>query len=217
MSANIFSTSTSNNYTSLSITNYNVNTSKFQSELPNEVYINGLSRGDSQIIKVIYQNFFRQIANYIIKTGGREEDSQDIFQEGLSIVYEKVRKNQLLPNTNFGGFLYKICKYTWLGKWKKFKRDVQLGDELIQLFFTDENPINRDSEVLALFNEKITELDTKERKVLSLFMHGKSMKEIAKAMGYKSENYAKKKKCIIKKKLIKLIKADERFEELRQR
>jgi hypothetical protein len=66
-----------------------------------------------------------------------------------------------------------------------------------------------------LYREKFQLLGDDCQKLLTLYFEKKNMEDIAKAMGFGSEGYARKRKFQCKEKLTKLIKSDERYGELK--
>lgn len=71
-------------------------------------------------------------------------------------------------------------------------------------------------ERLKLYQEKFQLLGEDCQRILTLFYNGIKMDEIAQKMGFASAGYAKKRKHKCKEKLVALITADERFNELKQ-
>lgn len=180
----------------------------------NDTYATGLLKRDSPTITAIYSQLFPLISQFVIRTGGSKEDARDVFQEGLSRIYQKLQRKDIPTTVNFGGFLYTVCKYIWLKRIRKYKPHISLSDEHFSDIANESSFDEINREWKYLFDEKYYQLPLQSRQVLNLYLEGHSMKEIASIMGYKSAAYAKKKKYLIQKRLIAIIQSDSRYEEL---
>jgi RNA polymerase sigma factor (sigma-70 family) len=191
----------------------NTQTANFRS---NEFYVNALKSKNPKDMDTLYRDHFEMIKNLIVRSGGTEAEASDLFQEGLIIIYSKVQSDTLTLTCQFRTYLFRVCRNLYLKSLRKSGRSVGMEDFS---FIADEN--QEEAERLALLtqrkdllNQKLNLLKEDERKLMKLCFAGKKMKEIATLMGYKSENYAKKKKSLIKHKLISIIQQDRMFMEL---
>lgn len=188
---------------------------KVHHKLTNEAYLDGLQKQKREVLENIYAVHFPVIAKYISSMGGNEAIAKDIFQEGLIVVYEKAKAEELNLTCAFGTYLFAVCKRMYLKKSStnrvSFGLETELKEEVL-----DDNIIERinKSERYALYREKFNLLGKDCKKILSLFFNKVSMEEISRMMGFSSAGYAKKRKFNCKKQLIELIKADQRYEEL---
>jgi RNA polymerase sigma factor (sigma-70 family) len=133
--------------------------------------------------------------------GGTRDEAKDVYQEALVILYNKVNSTDFKLSAQLGTYLYSVCRFLWMDEMKKKKkRGEKKFDERFEVGFAEEmneavekeRKIRRVEEALALLGQKCKEL-------LRLFyFNNKSMKEIAKQLGYASEDTAKtqKYKCI---------------------
>jgi len=185
--------------------------------LTDEQYMDGLLKRDSRTLEHIYQHLFPGIAKHIQEYGGSQEDAEDVFQEGLVVMYRKAKANSLILKSSFYTFFYAVCKRIWLKKKSQRKGKMELPLEEVSLseLEADAVTILEQSEQYALYRSKFNLLGEACQKVLRLFFKGESMIEIAKQLGYSDARYAKKRKFICKEQLVKLIKSDTRYQELR--
>ncbi len=174
-----------------------------------EAIIEGLRLRSDFIIKYIYQELFPTIKYLVIKNSGNEEDAEDIFQDGLIVIFKKIKENQLELTSSFRTYLYSVCRNLWLQKLsrrKQFSREfsdietfVELPDKVMEEIYDDE------VEKYRLYQQHFLTLNDDCQKVLLLFMKKLSLKEIAVEMGYKTEKYAKTRKYLCKEELKKRI------------
>ena len=131
------------------------------------------------------------------------------------IIYKKAKKGDFTLTSSFLTYLYAVCRRLWLKKLGEKSRSVTDLNDTMDFTDTadiDELIIKRDQ--YKLYREKFNRLGADCKEVLGLFFTGKSMKVIAETMGYKSEEYAKKRKFKCKEQLIEAIKKDSVYAEL---
>jgi hypothetical protein len=57
--------------------------------------IEGIRRRDKDVLKYVYKQYFPMVRYFIIRNQGSEEDAEDIFQEAVVAIFERVRKKSL--------------------------------------------------------------------------------------------------------------------------
>lgn len=195
-------------------------TGKLKDIFSNERILNGLMSRDKSIIRFIYKNHFQQIRHLILSNSGTPMDAEDVFQDALLIIYQKIMKGGMELTCSFSTYLYAICKNVWLTRLEhKGKqpepRDLS-GYELPAEQLNIE-AILAENDQHKLFRHHFEKLDEKERKVLSLYLKKVPLAEIANIMGYKSAAYAKVRKYLTKEKLKNSILNDPHYRELEQK
>jgi RNA polymerase sigma factor (sigma-70 family) len=177
----------------------------------------GIKERNSVILDFIYEKFFYQIKAFIKKNSGSDEDAQDVYQDAILVIYQKLTKENLKIDCSFNTYLYSVCRLIWLKKLEKRKKELN--------FFADsENFINIDGEIedwyelnerYQLYQEHFKKLSFNCQKILELFLARIPLKEIARILGLRSELYVKKRKHICKEKLVENIKKDPKYNSLR--
>ncbi len=187
-------------------------------ELSVEEILEGIRQHDSVVLKYVYKSFYNQI-KYLVKSNtGTDDDAQDIYQEGLIVIYRKIKQNTLdIKDCSFNTYLYSVCKLLWLKELekKKIKQDLYTenyevaddGDDVLEVF--------ENSERYRLFQKHFKQLQKDCQKVIEMSLEKIPLRQIAQIMGYKSDKYAKKKKYQCKKLLVNHIKNDPKFNELK--
>lgn len=178
--------------------------------------IQAIINGDSEGLRKIYTDLLPRIRKLILRNGGQEEDAQDIFQSAILIIYEKALKDDFQLTSSFYTLLYGICRNLWGNRLqKKSFQEVTLP---LDIKYKSDQNIEEELERVEeqdLFWFAFQQLGVDCQRLLRLFFEKEKMERIAQVMGYTSISYAKKKKFMCKEKLIKLVKADQRFEELK--
>ena len=169
---------------------------------------------DGKVLDFIYDNYFYRIQTFINRNSGTDEDAQDVFQDAILVIFQKLRKEEIVLNCSFGTYLYSICRLLWLKQLKmksQKKAFIEESEETVKLDDTLDI-IHEKNERYNLYLEHFNKLSYNCQKILELFLARIALKEIAKILGLKSEQYVKKRKHICKEKLVGSVKNDPKFE-----
>ncbi|NOY49961.1 MAG: sigma-70 family RNA polymerase sigma factor [Chlorobi bacterium] len=183
-----------------------------------EQILNGIVNNNSFIIQKVYKKFFVIVRKYIQNHGGREADAKDVFQDGIMVIYEQHKNQQLKLKNEFGTYLFAICRNIWLNQKRAESKMVlkeysSLTSELEKKGWND--LIKRSEEIsfkesrARIYQSNFEKLSEECRKLLKLTADGLSVQEITLRFGYKSEGFTYKKRSICKGRLVKLINKDE--------
>ena len=174
--------------------------------------LNGILRNDTIVLQFIYKNFYSNINFFIKKNNGDEEDSNDIFQEAIIIIYRKLKANELLLDCTFDTYLYSVCRFLWLKELEKRKiekENIKDNHEFNEEIYDDALEIVIDlNERYKLYQKHFGLLGKDCQKIMQLHFDKVPLQTIADMMGFKGEKYAKKRKFRCKEYLIKSIKQD---------
>jgi len=173
-----------------------------------EAIIEGLRLRSDYIIKYMYQEMFPMIRYLVVKNSGNDEDAEDVFQDGLIVVFKKIRDHDLDLTCSFRTYIYSVCRNIWLqklNKRKQYAREFSDVESFVDLPDKVDQFQEEEMEKYRLYQQHFLTLGEDCQKVLLLFMKKQSLKEIAVEMGYKTEKYAKTRKYLCKEELKKRI------------
>jgi len=176
---------------------------------------NGIIEGDEKVLKAFYKKNFTIIKSFVMRNSGTENDAEDVFQDGLIVLYQMLKESSLRITCSIHTYFYSICKNTWLSRLRKIKK-VSCCGKINELLLEAEETIVEtieQKEREQLYRKHFAKLNCKCKNILTLFFEGKSLKEIGKLTDY-SEGYARKKKFECKKELMGMIEKDPIFSEL---
>ncbi|MEO1253330.1 MAG: sigma-70 family RNA polymerase sigma factor [Bacteroidota bacterium] len=177
--------------------------------------------GDKESVQILYDKCFPSISNWIKKNSGTEKEAEDIFQEALIAVYQKSKDPNFQLNCKLSTFIFGVAKKMWLHKLRTKHRHVYTdfteSEELSQMDEEAADKMVLDAEVDQVYTRNFSKLTKECKKVLTMFFNGSSMKEIVKHMNFPSESFARKRKFNCKNELIKLVKSDPLYDELREK
>jgi len=183
-----------------------------------EAIIEGLRLRSDYIINFIYKEFFPIIKFLVTENGGTAEDAEDIFQDGIIIIYNKISLNQFILTSSFKTYMYSVCRNLWLQKLNKRKAifdkltDVEEFIDLPKTMLQDATVT--ETEMHRIIQIHFLSLAEDCQKVLKLFSKNIPLREIAAIMGFKTEKYAKTRKFLCKEELKKRIADDPRSQKI---
>ncbi len=178
--------------------------------------ITGIRSSDPATIKHIYQQYYAAILHLVETNQGTKDDAQDVFQEGLMVLFQKTRNPEFSLSNSFLTYFYAVCRNIWSNKLRRNSRqEVTLVDTITPMEAIDDALPLVESEAYFLYRKMFLRLGADCQKVLRLFLRKVRMEKIMEMMGYGSVSYAKKRKFICKEKLVAMIKKDRSYQELR--
>ena len=161
-------------------------------------------------ISEIYNENRDRLVGWLISRGVDGTDALDLYQQSVLAVTERLVKHGIDHFRNgLSAYLFSVMKYMYYFEMKK-KGNISidpLENEMVFNMKADmDDFLKEPDDQTILLRQKIKELDKKSYQLLRLFYYeGKSMREIAQAMGYGTEQVAKTTKYRILNKLRKMI------------
>lgn len=185
-----------------------------------EAILEGILLKDNDVLDSVYQKFYPQIKYLVTSNSGDEDDAQDVFQEAVIIIYNKLSNDQLQLTCSFKTYLYSVSRLLWLKQLekKRIKNEENYDETYVDAQVQEEGIIDvyEQNDRYRLYQDHFKELSEDCQKVLKLFMDKVPLKKIAEIMGYASEKYAKKRKYTCKENLVNSIQQDPKYKELLQ-
>jgi len=102
--------------------------------------LKGIATGDHVVIKNFYKENLNYIKGYILQNSGENQDVEDVFQDALVIIYQKLKSDSLHINVPLQTYFYAVCKNVWRNQLRK-KRKLILSDDIIENDQTSEETI----------------------------------------------------------------------------
>ena len=176
--------------------------------------IDGIRRRDNRVLSYIYKSYYSAILNLVLTNSGSEDDAKDIFQETLIVVFKHIReKDDFSLTSRFQTYLYSIARLLWLKAIRVKKADQKnLNESHPYIDFEPPKPFNDQDIRYTMYQRAFVTIPEDCQQILRLTVDGVSQKEIAEKLGFRSENYIKKRKHFCKQYLINKIKEDPEFE-----
>lgn len=165
--------------------------------------LSGLAASERFAVEEVYNTHYPTVTKWIISHGGQEVDAADVYQEAITVLYEKAQSEEFRLSCKIGTYLFAVAKNLWYKK----TREVQMV-EMPEYDSTYEDDIKAHVERELHYEQlegALEELGEPCSSLLKAYYHkGKSMQEIATEFDYTNPNNAKtqKYKCLTRLKKI---------------
>ncbi len=179
-----------------------------------EQIIEGISQNDPKVMEYIYDRFSGKVEGFIMGRGGNPEHIKDVFQDALSVIVEKVRKDGLTLTCSFSTYLLAVCKNIWMHDMRKNKVHLVEDSRFDVIQEEDEVDWSQEEKMRDLYNHHFSQLSEDCQKLLRLHFDKVSLSEIQQIFGYSSEHYASDRKYRCKQSLFNRIRKDPKFKEI---
>jgi RNA polymerase sigma factor (sigma-70 family) len=171
--------------------------------------LKGLISRDESVLKMLYHLYYQGIRRFVRSNSGNDEDARDLFQDAILVLFQKARSGDFNLTCSPGTYLYSVCRFLWLkelGKRSRFTNKIAELEEFIDPD-SDINEISEKNERILIFRKCFEKLGKDCKKVLELFLKGKSIAEITRIMEYGSEQYTRNRRYRCKSALINNIRS----------
>jgi RNA polymerase sigma factor (sigma-70 family) len=163
-----------------------------------------IRKGDEEALVTLHEANRKPIAAYITRNSGTIEDAQDVLQESLVILWERIRTGKFEYKAQLSTFIFATSKNLWSQRLrqKKHLSSAEIDPEAHE----DQSPSVLDSlmstEQVGMVRDALGTIGEQCRKLLLLFYwEEQSMEEIAIRLGFANADTAKAKKYQCKKAL----------------
>lgn len=170
-------------------------------------FIQRIKANDRTVLGELFMKYQRMISVYVLKNGGDKNDAEDIIQETIIVLWQKVNSDSLQLTVKLGTYLLAIAKNKWMAELRK-RRKISPQD--ISENISNGNPSSLDNlvneEKIEYVRKALEMLQPICKKLLLLYyFEEKNMKEIAKILNLANADVAKSKKYQCKKNLEEIL------------
>jgi RNA polymerase sigma factor (sigma-70 family) len=175
--------------------------------------LEGIARNNRKMTEQVYRDNYRPVAAWVTAHGGDSEDAADVFQEAMTILFQKSQLEAFRLSCKIGTYLVAVSKFVWYKKLEQRNRrpdfslpteDESFADRYVG--YDDDIKIQEERELhFEQLSSAMEELGEPCRSLLDAFYtQDKSMQEIAGMFGYTNPDNAKtqKYKCLSRLKKI---------------
>ena len=167
-----------------------------------------LKKGDEKALILVYQTSERQVAAFVTRNNGNEDDAKDVLQEALVVLWERVRSGRYEHTAKISTFVFATAKNMWLRRLARARRETTEDMTNSLTPSNDASALDEmiETEEAAGIASALNQLGDPCRKLLLLYYWEElSMDEIATHMGFANADTVKSKKYQCKKELTKLL------------
>lgn len=169
--------------------------------------IESIKSNNDSVLEFIYRENYKTVLNLVVTNSGTKEDADDILQEGIIALYNKIITDDFILTSKLNTLLYSICNNLWLKALNKKSRTIRLDDKHIDLLSDVNDVISNEilTEKQRLIKKLFEKIGDGCKQILEAFYYDKkSMVEISNEMNFSGPDYVKTQKyrCIQKIKSI---------------
>jgi len=96
-----------------------------------DAILNGLKEKRADSIRYLYREYFPLAKSIVEKNSGSYQDAEDVFQDGIIVLYQKILSGPLTLNCSLKTFFFSICRNIWMQrldrKWRLLFKDSPIG------------------------------------------------------------------------------------------
>lgn len=148
----------------------------------------------------LYKDNFGKISNFIRNNNGTKDDAEDVFQDAMIVLVDKLRQDDFQLTASINTYVYAICKNLWFKKLRD--KNYELSTEEIEsMEFSNsiEESIENEKTYLERLKGYLLKVTNHcSRLIHDIFFKGKSIEQIQKDYGYSTIHNAQnqKYKCV---------------------
>jgi RNA polymerase sigma factor (sigma-70 family) len=171
--------------------------------------LDALRKGDDHALAELFQKNRHPITSLILRNQGTEDDVEDILQEALVVLWEKIRSGSFEYQAKLSTYIYATAKNIWFRRLARRRREFPATNDDFETATEDATPLEELEE-----NERITAVQGAMEQIgnpchdilLLYYWEERSMEEIALKLGFANADTVKSKKYQCKKILERLVK-----------
>jgi RNA polymerase sigma factor (sigma-70 family) len=168
-----------------------------------------IRKGDEEALVELYKANRKTIRAYVMRNNGTLDDAEDMLQEALIVLWERVRTGRFEYTAKLGTFIYGVVKNMWSRELARKRREQPVVEDL-EFVTANNNPTALDdlikNEHVDSIRNALNRLGEPCKKLLMLYYWEElSMEEIAEELGFANAETAKSKKYQCKEMLKKLL------------
>jgi RNA polymerase sigma factor (sigma-70 family) len=184
-------------------------------KISDDAILQGLKEKKAESIRFLYREYFPLAKSIVEKNSGTYEDAEDVFQDSIIALFQKISAGPLVLNCSLKTFFFSICRNIWMQrldrKWRLLYQD-DLVTEPVEDYEAIPMEVNEEKlEKIRLYQLHFLSLPPDCQTILKMFLSKASLKEISDHMGFNNVCYAKTRKYLCKNMLRKRILKDPRY------
>ncbi len=179
--------------------------------------IDGIRDKDDTILLYVYEKHYPAVKDHIIRNSGNQEDSLDVFQDGLVVIYNLIQNRKLNPSVSFGAMLYSISKHLWLKELRKTRHNSRYAAFISAEELSDEPEIT--SQITEMERRKLVlryfqQLSPQCKQLISHYIQEIPVSVTTRELGFSSDQYTRNRQSHCKSRLIEKVRSSRLFKEL---
>jgi RNA polymerase sigma factor (sigma-70 family) len=160
-------------------------------------------------LEKLYKEHFQTVNKFIQKNSGTKQDAEDIFQDTLIVLIEKLKKDDFKLTASLKTYIVAIAKNLWFKKLRDNRINVtgESFENLSEKFYSEiETSIENEKTYWDKLSMYMSNVSDHCKKILDMFyFERKTIEEIQTHFGYTTKHNAQnqKYKCVEQLKSVK--------------
>jgi len=168
--------------------------------ISDKTLLDNLKNEDNASFEVLYKFYFPSVLTHIIQNFGSTEDAEDIFQEAIIVLLQKIRHTDFVLTSSLKTYIFAIARNLWLKRLRDNKlitvNNFDKYQQESEQFTFELKPEPTKEEKVTSWLTKITE--NCQRILKAIFFYKEPMGSLMQKMGWKNKHTAANQqyKCI---------------------
>ena len=176
--------------------------------------IKRIQTNDRTVLGELFTRYQRLVFSYIQNHGGSQEDAEDMLQEAIIVLWQKVNSGTFQLSARLSTFILAVAKNKWMAQMRKRKR---LSGENLPENTANGNlsslKVALNKEQIEIVREALEQIQPVCKKILLLFyFEERSLSDITRILNFANADVVKSKKYQCKKSLEMILR--EKFPEM---
>lgn len=166
--------------------------------------IETLRHGNEEALVELFHQNRRPVTSLVVRNQGTEDDAEDVLQETLIILWERIHRGTFEYRAKLSTFIYATAKRIWLRRLAQQRREIRTADGATDMAAEDPTPLEEmeENERILAIQKAMEQIGNPCRELLLLYYwEEQSMEEIAVKLGFANADTVKSKKYQCKKSL----------------
>lgn len=153
--------------------------------------VDGLKKRNNAVYNLLYTFYYPTIENFVKRNSGTSADAQDVFQETIIVLLDKVPKKDFILASSIKTYIFAVASNIWLKRLRETKRltkldaDYELEDMSLAEWEQREESVRERNVIQRIFNK------VSRHCVIFLtktFLTGATRDELVAEMGYRNSH-----------------------------
>lgn len=170
--------------------------------------LDAIRNGEEKALVELFSQNRRPITSLVARNQGTEDDAEDVLQEAMVVLWERVRSGSFEYQAKLSTYIYATARNIWFRRLARHRRELPATEETFDVAADDATPLEEmeENERVAAVQKAMEQIGNPCRDLLLLFYwEERSMEEIAVKLGFANADTVKSKKYQCKKSLEHLV------------
>lgn len=161
----------------------------------------GILNNSEDVLNKLYKAYFAMVLQFILNNNGSEDDAKDVYQEGIIILYNKIKTGDFELSSKLKTYIYSVCRRIWLKKLAQNSKKAGNITDYEDVFVVEEDVEEHEEKDLQFvkMQSALDHLGEPCKTIIQdFYIHNLSMQDICEKFGYTNTDNAKtqKYKCL---------------------